>query len=341
MRRAVPHLLLSCVLLGGAAWAQTPAPQDIRQVQIQVLISETNERGVRDIGANLDYTRFVRGEEQSGSLQQVSTNVFDPVSDFEDVTLPVPDQTLFPPPLRPDEDNNLANAIQTRGGVGLTASVISPGYGTVEAAFRAVERKRDVDLVSKPEVLVVNGGAAIIKAGGQVPYQSVTYDAKGAMQLGITFEDIGVNLSIVPTILPNDSIELNLQQLDVSEVARIENLRGVDLPVFSKRSQTGLVVVPNGQTLVIGGLTTRVVRKSERRVPIIGSVPILGVPFRSRKSEADFSHLLIFVTPTIVDLRKLNEDQDAVNALHFWRERGGEYISSESIEREMSSMKAR
>jgi len=42
MRRAVPHLLLSCVLLGGAAWAQTPAPQDIRQVQIQVLISETN-----------------------------------------------------------------------------------------------------------------------------------------------------------------------------------------------------------------------------------------------------------------------------------------------------------
>jgi len=335
-------MLLAGLVLGRAA-AQDQAPRDIRQVQIQVLISETNERGVRDIGANLNYTRFVRGEEQSGSLQQVVTNVFNPTGDFEDVTLPVPTQSLFnptgtTPPLRPDEDNTLTNTIQTRAGVGLTASVISPGYGTVEATFRALERKRDVDLVSKPEVLVVNGGTAVIKAGGQVPYQNVAYDAKGNMQLGVTFQDIGVNLSIVPTILPNDTVELNLQQLDVSEVARIENLRGVDLPVFAKRSQTGFVIVPNGQTLVIGGLTTRVVRRSERRVPIIGAVPILGVPFRARKSEADFSHLLIFVTPTIVDLRKLNENQHAVNALHFWRERGGEYVSSESIERELTTM---
>lgn len=319
-----------------AAAAAAQAPQDIRQVQIQVLISETNERGARDVGANLKYTRIVRGEEQSGSLQQVQSQVMDPTRTFESVTLPVPDQTVFGPPLRPDEDNNLASGVETRAGFGLTASVISPGYGTIESYFRAAETTNDVSLVSKPEIVVVDQGAATIKAGSQIPYQSVTYDANGQAQLSITFQDVGVNMVIVPKILPDNTVELNLQQLDVSEVARIESIRSLDLPVFSKRSQTGVVNVPNGQTLVIGGLSTRILRKSERRVPIIGAVPLLGVPFRMRNSEAEFSHLLIFVTPTVVNLRDMNED--AVNALHFWRERGGEYTHSGEIEREVGAM---
>ena len=336
MKQAVSLLLVLPAVFAGLAAAQAPAPQDIRQVQIQVLISETNERGARDVGANLKYTRFVRGEEQSGSLQEVQSQVLDPTRIFESVTLPAPDQTVFQPPLRPDEDGKPATSIQSRAGFGLTASVISPGYGTIESYFRAAETTNDVSLVSKPEILVVDQGAATIKAGSQIPFQSVTYDAYGRAQLSIAFQDVGVNMVIVPKILPDNSVELNLQQLDVSEVARIENIRSLDLPVFSKRSQTGVVNVPNGQTLVVGGLSTRVLRKSERRVPIVGAVPLLGVPFRLRRSEAEFSHLLIFVTPTVVNLRDMNED--VVNTMHFWRERGGEYSNTTEIERELGAM---
>lgn len=353
--RAASFLLVFLALLAGAYADETPADappadappadtqpaapaglRDIRQVQIQVLISETNDKGVRDIGANLDYTRFVRGVEQSGSLQQVSTNLFSPQGDFGGVTMPVPDQTVFNPPLRPDEDNNLATGIQAREGFGLTASVISPGYGTVEGVFRAAERKSDVEIVSKPEVLVMNQGTATIQAGGEVPYQSLDYDVKGMAQLGIEFQPVGANLTIVPTILSNNMIQLHLQQLDVSEVARIDNLRGIDLPVFSKRSQTGFVTVPNGQTLVIGGLNSRVVRKSERHLPVIGAVPILGIPFRARKSEVTFSHLLIFVTPTVVDLRDMGDD--ARSALEFWRTRSGDYQYADRIDQEVAVM---
>lgn len=316
--------------------AEPAGLRDIRQVQIQVLISETNDRGVRDIGANLNYTRFVRGVEQSGSLQQVSTNLFSPRDDFGGVTVPVPDQSVFDPPMRPDEDNNLATGIQAREGFGLSASVISPGYGTVEGVFRAAERKSDVEIVSKPEVLVMNEGTATIQAGGEVPYQSLSYDANGVAQLGIEFQAIGANLTIVPTILSNNMVQLHLQKLDVSEVARIDNLRGIDLPVFSKRSQTGFVTVPNGQTLVIGGLNSRVVRKSERNLPVIGAVPILGIPFRARKSEVTFSHLLIFVTPTVVDLRDMSAESES--ALEFWRTRSGDYQHAGRIEQEVLVM---
>ncbi len=337
--RAAGAVSLALVLvLSGTARAQDP-PADVRQVQVQVWISETNESGLRDIGANLNYTRFVRGEEQSGSVQQISTNVFDPGGDFQSVTVPTPDRDLFGPTLREEASRDEVpgqDGIQTRSGIGLEMSVINPGYGTIDAVFRAIERKTDVDLISKPELLVINNGTATIKAGGEVPFQDAQYDAKGNLQLGVKWQDVGVSLTMQPTILANDFVQLNVQQLEVTDVPRIENLRGVDLPVFAKRSQTGNVVVPSGQTIVIGGLSSRIVRKTERRVPVVGRIPILGIPFRSRNSEADVTHLLIFVSPTVVDLRNLTPD--ASNALNFWRERGGEWQSRDRIERELEAM---
>lgn len=312
-----------------------PGPEDLRQVQIQVWISETNEVGLRDIGANLNYRRFVDGEEQSGSVQQVTTNLFEPESDFRPVTLPVPDQQYFDPPMRPDEDQNIGTGIDTREGFGLAASVVESGYGTLEGVFRAAESRNDVDLISKPELLVMNEGQATIRAGSEVPYQDVTYP-NGNPSLSVDWREIGVNMEVQPTILPNDFVQLNLTQLEVTDVTRIDTVRGIDLPVISKRSQTGFVMVPSGQTLVIGGLSSRVVRRTENRVPIVGALPIIGMPFRARKSEADVTHLLVFVSPTIVDLR--NMEHDSTNALEFWRERGAEWENADRIEREIELM---
>lgn len=318
-------LLILVVLAVSLAWAQEvpPAPgpiggADLRQVQIQAWISETTEQGLRELGVNLDYKRFVRGQEQSGSLQQIRTQVFDPLNENYRVTLPVPNPTLFDPPLRPDLSGDLSGGVQTQAGVGLTASVIDTGHGTIEAMFRAIERKSDVDLISKPELLVINGQAAEILAGGKFPYQDIQYD-KGVAQLNVQWQPIGVNMKMTPAIQPDNSVLLNIDQLDVTDISRIDNIRGVDLPVFSVRSQTGEVVVPDGQAVVIGGLSSKVVRNNERRVPIIGNLPLIGFPFRGKRAEAENGLLLVFVRPTIVDLREMTPQ--AYNALNFWQER--------------------
>lgn len=330
-----------------------PPLTDIRQVQIQVWISETNEQGLREIGADLNYSRFVRGEERNGTVQQISTNVFSPTADFPRVTLPAPQPQagveFSKPPLRAfdptdarnltgtDEDRATANGIQTRSGVGLSSSVIQTDHGTLETIFRAAESKSDVDLISKPELLVVNSVSAEIKAGGQVPYQDVVYDAKGVPQLSVKWKDTGVNMKITPTIMPNNFVQLQIEQLDVTDIVRIDNTRGVDLPVFASRSQTGFVLVPDGNALVIGGLSSRVVRKSEQRVPLLGRVPILGIPFRGRSSEVFVTNLLVFVSPTIIDLRKFEDAQES-SALSFWRKRGNEWQNSDRIDKEAESM---
>ena len=350
--RAAPILALICLVLAATAVGQeTPPPEsapaqqpptpepalptDIRQVQIQVWISETGEQGLRDLGANLVYNRVVRGRETTGSVRQVTTRVTDLRDPLFTVTLPDPQATrpffdlprdefgapaVLPEPvapdvMRPDQDAGLPGT-QAQEGAGLTFTIMDSDHGTLDAAFRATEDKTDLDLISKPELLVVNNSYATIHAGAQVPYQAIRYDNQGRPQTLVEWKDVGAKLTLRPVIRPDNTIWFEIRELEVSDVQLIP-VRGLDLPVFSKRSQIGEVIVPNGQTLVIGGLSTRVIRKTERRVPIVGAIPILGIPFRGRRSEATTNHLLIFVSPTIVDLYKL--DQAAVDALQFWQ----------------------
>ncbi len=320
-----------------APQAQAPEPlSDIRQVQVQVWISEASESGLRKLGANLSYTRFTPSEffgeppvEQSGSLRQISTNVFSPATDFGTVTLPTP---IMPPGVV-DPTMPLRQGPQPSG-FGLEANIIATSTGTLEGAFRAIENKSDLDLISKPELMVINGGVAEIKAGQQVPYQTVSYP-KGEPVLSVQWRDVGVNMKLQPTIMPNDFVQLHLQQLEVSENVP-EKVKNLDLPVFSKRSQTGFVLVPNGQTLVIGGLSSRVVTRAERRVPLLGRIPVAGMPFRRRNSEASVTHLLIFVSPTVVDLRSLSKE--AVSAMEFWRDRGSEWKFADEVSKEIEVM---
>jgi type IV pilus assembly protein PilQ len=150
----------------------------------------------------------------------------------------------------------------------------------------------------------------------------------------VTWRQVGVNLSIQPVILDDDMIEINLAKLNVVDRLPSSPIRGIDLPVFSTREQTGQVLVPNGQTLVIGGLSTRNVTKTERRIPLVGKMPVLGAPFRGRRVEARNSHLLIFLSPTIVDLRNLRPE--AISALNFWREE--KWKNLDRIEQEIEIM---
>ena len=353
MRSLSVVVLVSAALVSSVAWSQEkaatvmpamppklPTPEvaegemkSLDQVQIKVWITEYNTQRLRELGTNLKYTRVVRGVEESGSLQQINTNTFNPLNPSFTATLPVPDQTLFDAPLRPDQNTGVSG-IQTQAGGGLVASILSPGYGTVDALFRGIEQQSNVDLISKPEVLVVDNGIAEIHAGGQVPYQNLVYTAAGVGQLNVTWENIGVNMQLQPQILPNGTVKLDIKDLGVSDVVRVDNIRGIDLPVFATRKQTGNVIVPDGSAFVIGGLTSRVVQKTERRVPILGSIPLIGIGFRGRNSRATFSNLLIFVEPTIVNLRELTPD--ARNALNFWN--SPEWQNSDRIGKEVDFM---
>lgn len=319
------YVVIALLVASFAASAQDPPPAepapapagttDIKQVQMHVWISETSELGLTDLGNNLGYTRIA--ENTGNALQQVNSNVLDPLNPAFSVTLPAPDQSKFLPPLRPDLNGDLSNGIQTQAGAGLNYTLFEANHGVYEGIFRAIEQTTDVDLISKPELLVKNATPATIHAGGEVPFQTIKFD-KGNPKLDVEFKKIGVEMTLTPTIREDDLIVLDIENLKVTDIARVDKIRGLDLPVIAERSQKGVVIVPSGQAIVIGGLTSQVSRTSERRVPLLGKIPIVGTLFRGRSQEFDIASLLIFVHPTVVDLRAMSAE--ATNALQFWQE---------------------
>lgn len=329
--------------------APPPPPTPINQVQIQVWISQTDEDGAREIGSNLNYTRFVRGEEQSGSLERVRTETFVPTDKAFQSTLPAPDGNPYPDNVRLTPESNTAwtpgNSLindpnrpgefqlNTQRGAGLTYSIIDDDRGTIDGILRAIETKSDSDLISKPQLLVIDQQTAQINAGEDVPYQGVTYK-NGVPLLQINWRQLGVNINLKPVVRPDNIVRIDITNLEVSDRLRDTPIQGLQVPVFSSRKQTGSVLVPNSQTLVIGGLSSRVIRKTEKRVPIIGRLPVLGIPFRGRNNDILNSHLLIFVSPTVVDLRNMKPPME--NALDFWR--GTEWRNRDKLQQEVDLM---
>jgi len=302
---------------------------------VQVFISETNEQGLRDMGNSLEFKRFFKGKETSGSLQQVQSRVFDPASgNFFGPTLPMPVASApdnFKPALRPDNDNNPRTSTPVPSGFGINSTILNSDVGAIESTFRALENRGDLDLISQPELLVESGKEATIKSGTRLPYQTLIGQTS-VTNLMIEWKDTGVNMKITPAIV-GDAIGINFAELNVADTLKPVQSRGLDLPSFSKRSQIGEVVVPNGQTLVIGGLSSRSIVSSEQRVPLLGDLPVLGVPFRKRLSKAKITTLVIFVRPTIVDLRALSKEGSS--AMEFWKERGNEWTNRDRLEREI------
>lgn len=329
--------------------AALPPVMDIRQVQIQIWISQTDEAGLREIGSNLNYTRYVRGREQSGSLERVRTETFSPTSRDFRATLPAPDSNTYPDNVRltpesdtawtpgntivPDPTRPGEFLVNVQRGAGLSYTILDTGRGTIDGILRGIETTSDSDLISKPELLVANGGKAEIKSGDEIPFQTVQYTS-AVPTLKITWRSLGVNIQLEPTIVAPDLISINIPVLDVSDRLKETPIQGLQVPVFSARRQIGAVFVPDAQTLVIGGLSSRVIRKSERRVPIIGSLPVVGIPFRSRSNDAINSQLLIFISPTIVDLRTMKPEMES--ALNFWQ--GKEWENSEQLQQEVELM---
>ena len=72
-------------------------------------------------------------------------------------------------------------------------------------------------------------------------------------------------------------------------------------PTIAKREVSTTVTVPDGRTIVIAGLTRKDQKQTEKRVPILGSIPLIGRLFRNTVDSADKTDLLIFVTPRIID----------------------------------------
>lgn len=156
------------------------------------------------------------------------------------------------------------------------ASMVSDGKGKI---------------IAHPEITTIDNSEARIQMGSKVPIKQ--FDQSG--NTVINFTEVGTLMKVTAHITAENKILMHL----VPERSTYQyDANGV---IINTNNAETNVVVNNGQTAVIGGLTTQDETESTSGIPILKDIPILGALFGFTHKETDNKDLVIFVTPTIVD----------------------------------------
>jgi general secretion pathway protein D len=194
----------------------------------------------------------------------------------------------------------------TTTGVGSGANGLYQILGSdFQATLRAIAAAGKAQVLSRPSILARDGQPATIVVGQSVPLvTSVSYvGTAGTPVNNISYTDVGIILKVTPYISPG-FVEMILQPQDSSIDPTLHETiaPGVEAPVIDQTSADTVVVTPDAQTVVIGGLMGSAKNSSEDKVPILGDIPLLGNLFKHRTSNDARNELLIFLTPHIVPM---------------------------------------
>ncbi|MEX2494971.1 MAG: type II secretion system secretin GspD [Woeseia sp.] len=191
-------------------------------------------------------------------------------------------------------------------GDGITFGVgrISESGTSFAAILRALQGDANTNIISTPSIVTTDNEEASLNVGQEVPFLTGSFAQTGTGTGApvnpfqtIQREQVGVKLVITPQISEGDALILKISQ-EISSIAQ-SSAGAVDL-ITNQRTIETTVIVEDGDILVLGGLLEDTLRESDQRVPILGSVPIVGNLFRSRSTDMVKTNLMVFIRPRIL-----------------------------------------
>lgn len=178
--------------------------------------------------------------------------------------------------------------------------VVTLRNANVRAILRALASRSQVRVLSTPSILAANNRESRILVGNRVPFIASTRLGNDvAIDRTVQFEDVGTQLTIVPTINDDDYVSVQILQ-EVSTLTTQTIQSALNAPVISTREAATRTVIRDGQTVVIAGLIGDSRETIESGVPLLMDIPLLGAFFRRRSVSRNRSEVAIFVTPYIV-----------------------------------------
>lgn len=178
------------------------------------------------------------------------------------------------------------------------------------------------NLLSTPQITTLDNKLGEFVVAQEVPFVtgSILTDSSNVRPYtSIERKDVGITLKVLPRINAGDTIRLEVMQ-EASSIAPTQLSQATDL-ITNRRAITTTVLADNGQTIVLGGLTSDDYGQVKSQVPILGDIPILGELFRSRRETRQKRTLFIFLKPTIL---RDGEDAAAIARAKYARLRAEE-----------------
>jgi len=209
-----------------------------------------------------------------------------------------------------DFDTTVGTSVGAAGtGSGFTFTMTGEDFTLL---LHTLETQSRAQILSRPQIMVMDNQPANITVGEGVPYVSnVTINQLGQTQSTVGRQKVGIILDVTPHITPDDFVRMEVKpeisRLSDSTVQLSENLFA---PVFIERTAETVVTIKNGETIVLGGLIRNEKGQSETKVPILGDIPIVGLFFKSQTNTNSRAELLIVMTPrilrTVEDTRQIS-----------------------------------
>lgn len=278
----------------------------VPQVQIEARVVTASENTSRELGARFGISGAV--EDSDGNLlatsgsnaaldQMVNVALINRLIEFRPSGLPVgaPSDQRGGPLASP--------TLADRLNVNLPVSPNAPRFGfavlgadyLLDLELQALETEGRVEIVTRPQVITSSQRPANVVQGSRVPYTRQVV-ADGGSTTVTEFIEAGLRLGVTPTISPDGRVFLQIQVQDNS----LAGFAPDGAPIINLRETNTSVLIDNGQTVVLGGISTEERSDSVRKTPGLGSVPVVGNLFKSRSRTSSKTELLIFVTPRVL-----------------------------------------
>lgn len=170
----------------------------------------------------------------------------------------------------------------------------------VQGVVKALESDGTIKTLASPNLVAVNGEKAKFLSGGEIPIP-VVQSGSGDNSISVVFKEYGVKLDFEPTVIDSGIINLRVvPEVSTPDYTRAVVLSGFLIPAFQTRRVDTVVELRDGQSLVIGGLTNTDVRKTRRKIPLLGDIPVIGVFFQNSRDTIEENELVVLVSPRII-----------------------------------------
>jgi type IV pilus assembly protein PilQ len=243
-----------------------------KQVAIEARVESVDHTFLRTLASALSIAEFNRsGSTTQAGVSGAGSSATTSAANFPKSAVTVPDQTLT--------------------GFGVYAiSNVGARY-IINGMLAAEEDKGLAQTISKPSIVTQNNVAGTVTQGTQIPIQTTINNT-----ISIQYVQASLTLNVTPQVTSDGNIFMVIA-VQNSAPGQVLTSAG---PSIQTQSATTQVMVPDGGTVIFGGVTVATKKNSSSYVPLLGRIPVLGNLFKSSNASTEDTELLFFVTPKIL-----------------------------------------
>lgn len=201
---------------------------------------------------------------------------------------------------RMTNDFGLGDAVNPKGVLSI-GTIDNDQYSFVMEALNSSGKTR---LLSNPSIAVVNNQEAKILVGTTKPYVTTTTTTPSSgptsISEAVTFIDVGVKLTVTPTIHKDGYITMKIKPEVSSATSSLVTGSKNEIPIVDTSTVDTTIRVMDGVTIVLGGLIKDERSANNSQVPVLGKIPLVGAAFRQKSDSIEKTEIMVFLTPRII-----------------------------------------